>query len=121
MNLLEKFEIYHAENPVVYELFKEFARKARNAGFDSYSSKAIFERLRWHMNIETKGDPFKLNNNYTSFYARMMMDDLPAYNTFFNTREQRNLTDAQIKQSGIGCSMAQNTIKKVRVWMGQGL
>jgi hypothetical protein len=85
----DKFEIYHQDNPHVYELFKKYARMARDRGFNKFSAKAIFERLRWHYMIETSGDVFKLNNNYTAHYARMLMDDDEAFDGFFETRERK--------------------------------
>ncbi|MHC4158885.1 MAG: hypothetical protein ACYSSO_07375 [Planctomycetota bacterium] len=82
-----KFWIYHEENPHVFELFTKFAVMAKSAGYQYYSAKAIFERVRWQINIETK-DPegFKLNNNYTSRYARLLVDRRPAFNGFFRNR-----------------------------------
>ena len=91
MKIQDRFEIYHNENPHVYDLFIRFARETRNKGFNSYSANAIFERLRWHLNIETVGDAFKINNNYRAYYARKMMDDFPAYKGFFQTRELRSI------------------------------
>jgi len=40
------------------------------------------------MSIETQDpDGWKLNNNYTSRYARLVMDECPDLDGFFNTRE----------------------------------
>lgn len=87
MTLQEKFEIYHAENPQVFDLFKRYAIMAKDKGFKNFSAKAIFERLRWHYNIETVGDPFKLNNNYTAYYARKLMTEDIRFDGFFHIRE----------------------------------
>lgn len=82
-----QFETYHSENPIVYRLVKKFAHEAWKAGFRQYGMKAIFERIRWHINIETKDiDGFKLNNNYHSFYARKLIKDYPKYQGFFQLR-----------------------------------
>lgn len=91
MTIKERFELFDRENPHVYAHFVNFARKARNAGFKSYSSKAIIERIRWHLNVETvRHDEFKINNNYTAYYARKMMQEFPEYKFFFVTREVRS-------------------------------
>jgi hypothetical protein len=89
MTLREKFEDYHTQNPQVYELFKKFCYQLIERGFDHYSANAIFERIRWHVNVETTGDEFKMNNNYRAFYARMFMEEHPLYNDFFEIRQQR--------------------------------
>ena len=90
MSLLEdKFKKYHKENPHVYELFKKFAGVAIEKGHDKIASKLIFERIRWEVSIETVGDKFKLNNNYTAYYARMFMKDYPEHTGIFETRKTK--------------------------------
>ena len=88
MNDLEKnFEIFHSENPRIYDLFKKYCAEVHKAGLTRYSSKAIFERIRWHIYITTKsGDEFKLNNNYTAYYARLWLKDFPQHAGFLETR-----------------------------------
>lgn len=89
-NSLElKFAEYHAANPHVYELVIKFALEAHDAGRDHYGIAAIFERVRWHLNIETRGDEFKMNNNYRAYYARKLMNEYPIFNGMFRTRELR--------------------------------
>lgn len=81
------FSEYHERNPHVYELFKRFAMQARNAGRRRFGAKAIMERVRWYAEIETHGgDGFKVNNNFTSRYARMLIDEYPEFKGFFETR-----------------------------------
>lgn len=89
----EAFEEFHAANPHVYRLFKRYAHKAflaqKCAGH--FGAKAVWERIRWELNIETDStDEFKLNNNYTAYYARLYMSDFPAAVGFFRTREIRS-------------------------------
>lgn len=88
-HLQKAFDIYHAENPRVYELFKRFAFEAIRAGYEKFGAKSIFERARWEISIHTRGDDFKLNNNYTAFYSRLFMKDFPQYEGFFETRIQK--------------------------------
>jgi hypothetical protein len=71
----------------VYELFKRFAFEVIRRGHKHYSANAIFERIRWHTDIETNGDPFKLSNNHRAYYARLFMHDHPEYEGFFRTKE----------------------------------
>lgn len=85
----EKFEIYHAQNTHVYEHFKRFAKQAKSSGMDKFSAKAVFERLRWHLYFETVDEqPFKLNNSYTAYYSRKLMDEHPEFRGFFETRSR---------------------------------
>jgi hypothetical protein len=69
----------------------EYARAARRAGRERYGIKSIYERLRWHMNVETTGsEEFKLNDHYTSRYARLLMENEPDLKGFFETRTLRS-------------------------------
>ena len=86
-HLEEKFDVYDKENPHIYLLFVKFTKEAKGSGRCSYSSNAIFERIRWFVDVETSGDTFKINNNYRPYYARKMMQDYPEFSGFFRTRE----------------------------------
>ena len=84
---LEKaFRVFDRENPQVYQLFKKYTFDAINAGFTHYSVSSIIERIRWHTNIETKGDLFKINNNHRAYFARKFMEEFPRHKDFFLTR-----------------------------------
>lgn len=85
-DLLKKMWAFHQENPHVYELFKRFTLEAIKSGRAHYSVNAIFERIRWYTDIETKNDPFKINNNHRPYYARMFMDQHPEHEGFFRIR-----------------------------------
>lgn len=82
-----KFREYHAENPHIYDLIEEYAFKAIDAGFEHYSIVCIANVIRWHTDVVTRGDSFKINNNYLSRYARMFHDLNPQHDGFFRTRE----------------------------------
>jgi len=84
--LKQKWWEFHKANPQVYELFKRFTFEALRSGRKHYSAYAIFQRIRWHSEIETQGDDFKLNNNHQPYYARLFMHDHPQYDGFFKTR-----------------------------------
>ena len=85
IELAEKFNQYHAENPEIYQSFERFAlyvirQRAR------YGAKAIMERVRWH-SMETGNDDFKINNNYTSYYVRLFEENHPEHADFFRKRK----------------------------------
>lgn len=88
MNKHEKdFFEFHKENPHVYELFKHYTKAAMKTGRKHYSAYAIFERIRWHSDIETnEALGFKLNNNHRPYYARMFAANYPQHANFFRTR-----------------------------------
>lgn len=86
-DLKRKWWEFHKQNPQVWELFEKFTFQAINRGFDNYSVNAIFERIRWHTDIETTGDRFKINNNHRAYYARYFHHVYPRHDGFFRTRE----------------------------------
>ena len=77
---------WHKQNPHVWDLFQKYTFQAINRGYDHYSVNAIFERIRWHTDIETTGDQFKINNNHRAYYARYFHHMHPDYSDFFRTR-----------------------------------
>jgi len=89
--ILERFVAFHSENPQVWELFRRFTFDVLRRGFTHYSANAIFQRIRWHVDIETTGSELKLNDHYHTWYARMFIAKNPDHTGFF---ELRKLTSA---------------------------
>jgi hypothetical protein len=85
-HVVVQFEDYHSVNPHVYELFKSFAEEMLDTGVKKYGAGAIFEQVRWHVAVTVKGDVFKMNHNYRSCYARMLMKEDRRFRSFFSTR-----------------------------------
>lgn len=83
-----KFCEYHNQNPHVYKEFEKITLHTIAKGFKNYSAKGIFEVIRWQTGV-TSNDIFKVNNNYTPFYARMFEDSHPEHKDFFRKRESR--------------------------------
>jgi hypothetical protein len=84
--LKDRASTYHVEHPEVYELFKRFAFEVIDAGYDNYSARGIFHRMRWHTEIEMSGERFKINSTHSPYYARKFHQDFPIYRGFFRTR-----------------------------------
>lgn len=80
------FELFHENNPQVYELFKHFAREAA-ARLPRFSADAILHRIRWWVAVETH-DPagWKINDHWSAFYARLLIKDDPGFAGFFELR-----------------------------------
>ena len=84
----ERFNHFHENNPLVYDLFKKFTFEVIEKGFTKWSADAIMHRVRWETNIVTDDQQFKINNNYVAFYARLFMSEYPEYAGFFEIRRQ---------------------------------
>jgi hypothetical protein len=83
------FRNFHDKNPEVYAELVAHALKLKRAGRDVYGINSLIEVVRWHRNIQTRGDEFKINNNYAPFYSRLIMQKEPRLDGFFNLRKQR--------------------------------
>lgn len=77
---------YHEANPNVYMEFERMTLQTIAKGFQHYSAKGIFELIRWHTGTAAYKDCFKINNNYTPFYARMFEKAHPQHKDFFRKR-----------------------------------
>lgn len=84
----ERFFTFHRENPRVFKLFELYTMQAINSGRKSYGARAIFERVRWDVDIQTKGDPFKINNDLIPMYARLFAEVHPEHASFFEFRNR---------------------------------
>ena len=80
------FEQFHLQNQQVWKLFEKYALMIVQRGFSHYGAAAVFERIRWHVQIETTGKEFKLNNNYCAHYARKFEEEYPDHVGFFRCR-----------------------------------
>lgn len=86
--LAQRFEAFHALNPRVYDALRGMALGMKRRGMRRYSIKALWEVLRFQA-IATYGDAFKLNNSFTSAYARLLMEREPELEGFFETRASK--------------------------------
>lgn len=107
----EQCEAFHKKHPEVWRLFVRFTQELIAAGHRHYSAKGIFERIRWEQDVvgsrpfKTESGkisfaegsvrrPFKLNNNYSSFYARRFMKMYPDHDGVFRTRKRKSADQA---------------------------
>jgi hypothetical protein len=89
LSIEERFADYHARFPEIYSLFVQHARAVKEAGFNHYGAKTLFETIRYHCDLHKRDEQgFKLNNIYTPYYARKLMDEYPdEFGNFFETRK----------------------------------
>lgn len=85
-SIQERFERFHDENPQVYATLVKLARGYAARG-ERRGIKHLWEVARYMRWLETDGDPFKLNNDFTSRYARKIMAREPDLAGFFDLRE----------------------------------
>ena len=81
---------FHQENPQIYRLVEHFANEVIARGYKHYSINSIFERIRWHSQVETRDLDFKLSNSHRPYYARHFMNQNPQHDGFFRTRPVAN-------------------------------
>jgi hypothetical protein len=85
--LAERFDAFHADNPHVYDTLVRLAREWLDVtGLPRLGIKMLFERARWEIAIATQATDFKLNNDYTAFYARLLMAREPDLAGLFELR-----------------------------------
>ena len=93
---------YIRENPQIWQQFRMLAVKLKAKGIDRYGAKAIWEVLRYELALKavTSGEKYALNNNYTSRFARKLMEE-EDFAGFFELRQLKggepqssNLTSA---------------------------
>jgi hypothetical protein len=86
--LLERFWEYHIENPWVYGAFKRLAHKMARVR-DRYGAPSIIQKIRWDHDVTTRGDSFKINNDYGALYARMLIAEDSSFEDFFELRRMK--------------------------------
>jgi len=87
-NIEEDFRAFHKANPHIYRILRKMALEYKRAGNEHCGIKMLWEALRYNSGIRTRGDAYKLNNNYTAHYARLLMDQERELRGFFETRER---------------------------------
>jgi hypothetical protein len=87
MNIQQKFEKFNREHPTVYKELVRLAQIAKIQGVSRYSAKAMFEIVRWNLMRRRLGRSFRINNNFTSRYARLINKNEPELRNFFTVRK----------------------------------
>jgi len=81
-----RFEKFHQENPHVLRELIRLAERLVDHGQRRLSINQLFEVLRFETALQTRGDHFKLNNSYRSFYVRLINDLRPDLGGRFEMR-----------------------------------
>ena len=96
----QAFQEFHANNPQVYKEFKHLALKAIRNEKTKISFKMILNVIRWEVFIapvertlfsnDGKKTRFKINDAYSSHYARLFIKDFPQHKEKIETRKLRS-------------------------------
>lgn len=86
----DDFEEFCAKHPDVYAHFVRYAEEFRGAGRRRYGAKVIIERIRWHFATSSGDESFKIDNRFTSRFARKLIAERPEFAHFFETRTLRS-------------------------------
>lgn len=90
LTIAEQFERFHRANPHVATALEQLAEQWFEAGHDKVGVKALWERLRWEYGIRVPDSPGPcLNNNFTAFYARLLLLRRPEWSARIATRQQK--------------------------------
>lgn len=90
LTLAEQFMAFHRANPQVYRALRLLALNLVSTGRRRGSINQLFEVLRYEYALRTAGDEYKLNNNWRSRYARLLMENEPILRGWFETRDLRS-------------------------------
>jgi len=83
----ENFEVYDAQNPDIWEMFKKFSLQVA-AKRKYFSAKCVFHRVRWETAIGNTGD-FKIDDGWISHYARKFAKEFPQHEDLFSFRVRK--------------------------------
>lgn len=85
----QKFDKFHKENPKVYEELLALAKQAHDRGRSKIGINMLVEVVRWNRYIQTRGDVFKINNNFAPYYVRLIIENHPELEHLFELRRIR--------------------------------
>jgi hypothetical protein len=84
----DRFERFHEQNPHVYRLLTDLARRWKIAtGGQKLGIRTLWEQLRWQLATAATGVDYKLNDHFTSFYARLIERQEPDLRGLFELRK----------------------------------
>ena len=83
----ERFAAFDLAHPEVYAAFVDVAEQLLASGHRHYSADAIMHVVRFHRDVNRSRDGgFKINDHFSSRYARKLMETDARFANFFATR-----------------------------------
>ncbi|WP_406738584.1 hypothetical protein OG365_24515 [Streptomyces sp. NBC_00853] len=89
LTIQQRFEAFHALNPWVMRHLEKLVQDAIGKGFQRIGIGMLFELLRYRYGEATRGDEFRLNNDFRSRYVRELIGARPDWADLFETRALR--------------------------------
>ena len=91
LTLAEKWSVFHAANPQVFAELERMVAEMVARGRKRVWLKLCVEVMRWehYMRTTDANSPFRINNSYTSLYARLMVEVHPDWSDVIEIREHR--------------------------------
>jgi hypothetical protein len=86
-----RFRDFHTANPDVYTELVAMSRQLKERGYRRIGIELVFAAYRWNRMMRSTADDygFKLNDHFTSRYARLIMQQEPDLAQMFKTRSLR--------------------------------
>lgn len=84
--LRERFKKFDRENPSIFREFSKLSNQMRASGRTRYSAWAVINVIRWHRNIQTTGEDFKVCNDFISLYSRKLAKEDKTWKEFFGLK-----------------------------------
>lgn len=90
LSIEDRFDLWDARNPHVYDRFVEIALDLKRKGFSRYSADAIMHVIRWESDSRpSREGGFVCNNDFTALLARKAMRYVPELREFFEIRARK--------------------------------
>lgn len=90
LSIEERFAIFHDANPHVADDLEAIASDWFARGNTRTSLKALYEQLRYQSGLRTTTDGgYKLNNDFTALYSRLLIVRHPEWADAIQLRERR--------------------------------
>lgn len=87
-SIAQRFNRFHSQNPEVYQALVALARDFRCKTNRKIGMKMLFEVLRWNYYLTiTTDEEYKLSNDFTAAYSRLIMRNEPDLRDAFNLRD----------------------------------
>lgn len=85
LSIDERFERFHHDNPEILDRLISLGLDAQSRGYETYSIKGLWEVLRYRCDPLT-AERYRLSNDFTSRYARLVMASNSNLAGFFRTK-----------------------------------
>ena len=88
----ERFQRLLREHPEVYPAFRRRAWQLRERGKRHISADSICHYLRDETPVDTRTgqDTYKINNDFSSRFARLLIAEEPSFSAYIETRKLRS-------------------------------